>query len=216
MHVTSSSGKFGTFVSDEGKEAPQSKLLEAASKAVKIEMVWHVEAEKAEEEAARKATNKAEDEAAKQRPSRVQGKSPNFLTGREEVLDPELVEALPAEIRSAIESFYKFWTDRWQLHTSSCEVVDLTRALVSQSVRTFGLALECKEALTDFQTRTQSSKKKVTSLAEELKKAKAEVEESRAQKIEDAAKLESALAQIEALKKEVYESQCEWLSLPRK
>lgn len=51
---------------------------------------------------------------------------------------------------------------------------------MSQSVRTFGLALECREALTDFQTRTRSSKKKVTSLAGELKKVRAEAEEARA------------------------------------
>lgn len=89
-------------MSYEEKETPQPKLLETTSKAVKIEMVRRTEAEKAKEEAA------------KQRPVRVQRKSSNFLVKREEVLAAALVEALPVEIRSATESFYKFWMDRWQ------------------------------------------------------------------------------------------------------
>ncbi|XP_022883648.1 uncharacterized protein LOC111400466 [Olea europaea var. sylvestris] len=142
------------------------------------------EAEEAKEEAAKRATEAAEEEATKQRPARVQWKSLSFLVEREEVLAPALVEALPPEIGSAIESFYKFWTDR--------------------------------EALTDFQTRTQSSKKKMASLIEELKGARVETEEARAQKLEDMAKLKSALAWIKALKKEVYESQCKVASLTEK
>ncbi|XP_022868502.1 uncharacterized protein LOC111388070 [Olea europaea var. sylvestris] len=57
--------------------------------------------------------------------------------------------------------------------------------------------------------KTHASEGKAASLAEEVKAAKAEAEEARSQKVEEAVKLESALAQIEALKKEVYESQCE-------
>ncbi|XP_022868626.1 uncharacterized protein LOC111388175 [Olea europaea var. sylvestris] len=181
-----------------------------------MEMVREVEAEEARVEAARRAAEAAEEEAAKEKPVREKGKSPNFLAGREEELAPALVEALPEEIRSAIESFYKFWTERWQLHASSCDATDLTRALVSQSARTFRLALECREALSEFQTRIHSSEGKAASLAEEVKAAKAEAEEAKAQRVEEAAKLESALAQIEALKKEVYESQCEMASLTKK
>ncbi|XP_022874284.1 uncharacterized protein LOC111393122 [Olea europaea var. sylvestris] len=158
-------------MSHEGKEAGQPKLLEATSKAVKIEMVRRAEAE----EAARKQAEVAEEEAAKQRPARVQGKSPSFLTGREEPLAPALVEALPFEIRGATENFYKFWMDRWQLHTFACDARDLTRDLMW----------------------TQSSERKTASLANELKAARAEVEEARAQKLEESTKLESALAQIE-------------------
>lgn len=74
------------------------------------------------------------------------------------------------------------------MHVSSCDATDLTRALVSQSLRIFGLALECRETLTDFQTRNLSSEKKMASLIEGLKGARAEVEEARAQKLEDATK----------------------------
>ncbi|XP_022895277.1 uncharacterized protein LOC111409463 [Olea europaea var. sylvestris] len=172
-------------------------------------MVREAEAEEARAEAARHASEAAEEEAAKQKPVCEKGKSPSFLARREEALAPALVEALPEEIRSATESFYKFWKERWQLHASACDATDLTRALVSQSVRTFGLALECREALSEFQTRTQASEGKMASLAEELKAAKAEAEEAKAQKVEESAKLESALDQIEALRKEVYEPQCE-------
>ncbi|XP_022883483.1 axoneme-associated protein mst101(2)-like [Olea europaea var. sylvestris] len=209
VHISSSAGKFGTSVSLRAEQTEESKLLAAASKAIKLEMVREVEAEEAREEAARRAAEAAEEEAAKEKPVREKGKSPNFLAGREEELAPSLVKALPEEIRSATESFYKFWTERWQLHASSCDVTDLTRALVSQSAQTFGLALECREALSEFQTRTHASEGKAASLAEEVKAAKAEAEEAKSQKVEEAAKLESALAQIEALKKEVYESQCE-------
>ncbi|XP_022862709.1 uncharacterized protein LOC111382907 [Olea europaea var. sylvestris] len=181
-----------------------------------MEMVREVEAEEAREEAARRAAEAAEEEAAKEKPVREKGKSPNFLAGREDELAPALVEALPEEIRGATESFYKFWTERWQLHASSCDATDLTRALVSQSARTFGLALECREALSEFQTRTHASEGKTASLVEEVKAAKAEAEEIKAQRAEEAAKLESALTQIEALKREVYESQCEVASLTKK
>ncbi|XP_022872417.1 uncharacterized protein LOC111391430 [Olea europaea var. sylvestris] len=189
VHITSSSGKFGTSVSHEAKSTGESKLLASASKAIKIEMVREAEAEEAREDAAKRA---AKEEAAKQKPVREKGKSPSFLAGREETLAPAL------------------------LHASSCDATDLTRALVSQRVRTFGLALEYREALSDFQTRTQSSEEKTASLAEELKAARAEAKEVRAQKLEELTKLESALAQIEALKKEVYESQCEVTSLTKK
>ncbi|XP_022899419.1 uncharacterized protein LOC111412733 [Olea europaea var. sylvestris] len=179
-------------------------------------MVRRAEAEEAREEVARKEAAVSEEEAARQRSARVQAKSPSFLTGREEPLAPALVEALPPEIQGATESFYKFWTDRWQLHASSCDAIDLIRALVSQSVRTFGLTLEFREALTDFQTRTTASERKTAFLAEELKAARAEVEVSRAEKLEELTKLESALAQIEALKREVHKSQCEVASLTKK
>ncbi|XP_022888758.1 uncharacterized protein LOC111404209 [Olea europaea var. sylvestris] len=179
-------------------------------------MVRCVEAEEAREEVARREAEVAKEEAARQRPARVQRKSTSFLAGKEEPLAPALVEALPPEIRGATESFYKFWTDRWQLHASSCDATDLTRALVSQSVRTFGLTLECREALTDFQTRTTTSERKTASLAEELKAARAEAEVCRAEKLEESAKLESALAQIEALKREVHESWCKVASLTKK
>ncbi|XP_022873475.1 uncharacterized protein LOC111392374 [Olea europaea var. sylvestris] len=159
-----------------------------------MEMVREVEAEEARTEAARQAVEAAKEEAVKEKPMREKGKSPSFLVGREEALAPALVEALPEEIRSATESFYKFWTERWQLHASSCNATDLTKAMVSQSVRTFGLALECREALSEFQTRTQASEGKIASLAKEVKAATAEAEEAKAQRVEEAAKLESALA----------------------
>ncbi|XP_022858483.1 uncharacterized protein LOC111379357 [Olea europaea var. sylvestris] len=202
VHISSSAGKFGTSVSHRAEQTGEPKLLAAASKAIKMEMVREVEAEEAREEAARRAAEAAEEEAAKGKPVRENGKSPNFLAGREDELAPALVEAFPEEIRSATESFYKFWTEKWQLHASSYDATNLTRALVSQSARTFGLALECREALSEFQTRTHASEEKVASLAEEVKAAKAEAEGAKAQRVEEAAKLESALAQIEALKRE--------------
>ncbi|XP_022871083.1 uncharacterized protein LOC111390297 [Olea europaea var. sylvestris] len=216
VHVTSSFGKFGTSVSYEAKSTSEPKLLASASKAIKLEMAREAEAEEAREEAARRVAEAAEEEVAKQKPIWEKEKSPSFLARREETLAPALVEALPQEVRSATENFYWFWTDRWQLHASSCDATNLTRALLSQSIRTFGLALECREALSDFQTRTRSSGEKTASLAEELKAAKVEVEEARAQKLEEMTKLESALAQIEALKKEVHESQREVTSLTKK
>ncbi|XP_022856961.1 uncharacterized protein LOC111378026 [Olea europaea var. sylvestris] len=216
VHISSSAGKFGTSVSHRAEQTGEPKLLAAASKAIKMEMVREVEAEEAREEAVRRAAEAAEEEAAKEKPVREKEKSPNFLAGREDELAPALVEALPEEIRGATESFYKFWTERWQLHASSCDATDLTRALVSQSARTFGLALECREALSEFQTRTHASEGKAASLVEEVKAAKAEAEEIKAQRAEEAAKLESALTQIEALKREVYESQCEVASLTKK
>ncbi|XP_022863357.1 uncharacterized protein LOC111383478 [Olea europaea var. sylvestris] len=146
VHISSSAGKFGTSVSHRAEQTGEPKLLAAASKAIKMEMVRKVKAE----EAVRRAAEAAEEEAAKEKPIREKGKSPNFLVGREDELAPALVEALPEEIRSATESFYKFWMERWQLHASSCDAIDLTRALVSQSARTFGLALECREALSEF------------------------------------------------------------------
>ncbi|XP_022890577.1 uncharacterized protein LOC111405776 [Olea europaea var. sylvestris] len=63
---------------------------------------------------------------------------------------------------------------------------------------------------------TRSSEEKTASLAEEVKVSRVEAEEARGQKLEEMAKLESALAQIEALKKEVHESQCEMASLTKK
>ncbi|XP_022877114.1 uncharacterized protein LOC111395372 [Olea europaea var. sylvestris] len=185
VHISSSAGKFGTSVSHRAEQTGEPKLLAAASKAIKMEMVREVEAEEAREEAARRAAEVAEEEATKEKPVREKG--------------------------NATESFYKFWTERWQIHASSCDATNLTRAVVSQSARTFGLALECREALSEFQTRTHASEGKAAFLVEEVKAAKAEAEEAKAQRVEEATKLESALAQIEALKREIYESQCEFL-----
>lgn len=91
-----------------------------------------------------------------------------------------MLEAFPKEVRGTAANFYKFWTDRWVLHALSCDVVDLSRVRVSQSARTFGLALECRKVLTDFQGRTMSSEKKLASAEEELKRLRADVEETKA------------------------------------
>lgn len=113
VYVTSSSGKFGTLVSHSSKDAPpQPKLLDSAMEVVKVEMVRKAEAEEAMEEAVRRAAEEAKEEATKQRPAKTQGKSPNFLTGHDEVLALALLDALPAEVRGTTESFYKFWIDR--------------------------------------------------------------------------------------------------------
>ncbi|XP_022889378.1 actin cytoskeleton-regulatory complex protein pan1-like [Olea europaea var. sylvestris] len=133
VHISSSAGKFGTSVSHRTEQTGEPKLLAAASKAIKIEMVREVEAKEAREKAARRAAEAAEEEAAKEKPVREKG----------------------------------------------------------------------KEALSEFQTRTHASEGKAASLAEEVKAAKAEAEEAKAQRVEEAAKLESALAQVEALKKEM-------------
>ncbi|XP_022850772.1 uncharacterized protein LOC111372622 [Olea europaea var. sylvestris] len=167
VHISSSAGKFGTSVSHRAEQTAEPKLLAAASKAIKMEMVREVEAEEARADVASWEGG---------------GDGPSFGGGS------------PEEIRSATESFYKFWIERWQLYASSCDAIDLTRAL----------------------TRAQASEGKAASLAEEVKAAKAEAEEAKAQKVEEAVKLESALAQIEALKKEVYESLCEVASLTKK
>ncbi|XP_022865629.1 caldesmon-like [Olea europaea var. sylvestris] len=170
VYISSSAGKFGTSVSHRAEQIGEPKLLAAASKAIKMEMVREVEAEEARAEAARRAAEAAEEEAVEEKPIREKGKSPSFLAWREEELAPALVEALPEEIRSATKSFYKFWTERQG---------------------------------------PKPRRGKATSLAEEVKAAKAEAKEAKVQKVEEAAKLESALAHIEALKKEVHESQCE-------
>ncbi|XP_022876812.1 uncharacterized protein LOC111395018 [Olea europaea var. sylvestris] len=160
VHVSSSSGKFGTSVSHEGKEVGQLKLLEAASKAIKIEMVRRVEAEEAREEAARRQAEVVEEEAAKQRPARVQGKSPSFLVKREEPFTPALVEALPPEIRGATKSFYKFWTDRWEALT------DFQTRTTALERKTGSLAKELKAA---------KAKAKIEALKREVHECQCEV-----------------------------------------
>lgn len=75
--------------------------------------------------------------------------------------------------------------------------------MISQSVE---LALECQEAFSDIQTRNNTSVDKLASVEEELRWIKTETEEIRSQQAEEGAKLETALAQIEALKSKVYES----------
>ncbi|XP_022868137.1 protein WEAK CHLOROPLAST MOVEMENT UNDER BLUE LIGHT-like 1 [Olea europaea var. sylvestris] len=150
VHISSSAGKSGTTVSHRAEQTGEPKLLAAASKAIKMEMVREVEAEEARKEAARGAAEAAEEESAKEKPVREKGKGGSFM--------PRLVMP-PTSL------------GHW-------------------------------EALSEFQTRTHASEGKVASLAEEVKAAKAEAEEAKAQRVEEAAKLESALTQIEALKRE--------------
>lgn len=54
---------------------------------------------------------------------------------------------------------------------------------------------------------------KLVATEEEIKKLRAKAEAMKAQKIEDDAKLDFALVEIEARKREVHESQCEIASL---
>lgn len=60
---------------------------------------------------------------------------------------------------------------------STCDVVDLTKAMVIQSVWILGIALECQEAFADIQTRNND---KLASTEEKLKKIKAEAKEMKA------------------------------------
>lgn len=113
VHITSSSRKFGTSVSHSSKDAPPSKLLDSAMKAIKVELVRRADGEEAREEAAKRASEKAEEETKKKKPTRTQGKSPSFLARRKEELAPALLKALLVEVQGATESFYKFWTDQW-------------------------------------------------------------------------------------------------------
>ncbi|XP_022891756.1 axoneme-associated protein mst101(2)-like [Olea europaea var. sylvestris] len=249
VHISSSAGKFGTSVSHRAEQTGEPKLLAAASKAIKMEMVREVEAEEAREEAARRAAEAAEEEAAKEKPVREKGKALVSQSARtfglalecREALSEfqtrthasegkaasfaEEVKATKAEAEEAksqkVEEAMKLESALAQIEalkkdvrTSPWPVLEMLISFlkarrVSQSARTFGLALECREALSEFQTRTHASEGKAASLAEEVKATKAEAEEAKSQKVEEAMKLESALAQIEALKKDVYESQCE-------
>lgn len=77
---------------------------------------------------------------------------------------PALLEAMPAEVYGIAKNFYKFWTDRWKTYTFTCDAADLTKAMVSKSVRALG-----QEALTDIQTRNKSSIDKWASAKEKLK-----------------------------------------------
>lgn len=61
--------------------------------------------------------------------------------------------------------------------------MDLTKAMVSQSVRTLGFALECQEALADIQSKNRASVGKLASTKEELKKIRAKGEEMKAQEL---------------------------------
>lgn len=92
---------------------------------------------------------------------------------------------------------------------SICDTVDFIAMLVSQSAKAFGVALECQVTLVDIQLRNKSLVDKLSSTEEEVKKLKVE-------NIEDTTKLDSSLAEIEALKREVHESQCEVASLTKK
>lgn len=101
---------------------------------------------------------------------------------------------------------------------ATSDTVDFTAALISQTARAFGVALKCQVVLTDILSRNKSSMDKLVAVEEEMKKIKADadVEKVKAKQSEDAAKLESTLSQIKALKKVAYESQYEVVTLTKK
>lgn len=123
---------------------------------------------------------------------------------------------MPSEVQDATVDFYKFWIDRWQSYTSNYNAVDLIATLVSQSARAFVMALECQEMLKDVQTHSKESIDKLASAAEEMKKIDTEAKDLRTQQVKDMAKLDFASAEIEVLKREVHESQCQVASLTKK
>lgn len=71
---------------------------------------------------------------------RTPGKSVSFLAGREEEMSPALLEALPVKVQGTTANYYSFWTYS-HVH---CDALDLIKAMMIQSVRTFGIALECQ------------------------------------------------------------------------
>lgn len=93
--------------------------------------------------------------------------------------------------------------------------MDLTAALVNQSTRAFSVALECHVALANIQTRNKTLVHKLAFVKEKIKKLRAAAEAVKAEKIEDIAKLDSTLVEIEALKREVHKSQCEVANLTK-
>lgn len=94
--------------------------------------------------------------------------------------------------------------------------MDLIATLASPCTKTFSLVLEHQEVLKDIQTCNKKSVDKLTSTKKEMKKMKMKAEELKAQWVEEAAKLDSALVEIEALKMEVHKSQCKMASLTKK
>lgn len=94
--------------------------------------------------------------------------------------------------------------------------MDLIATLVSQSTRAFGMALECQEMLKDVQMHRKEPIDKLASAEEEMTKIDTKAKDLRTQWVKDVAKLDSALEEIDVLKREVHESQCEVASLTKK
>lgn len=120
------------------------------------------------------------------------GKFERFLAGQDEEIALALLEMLPLEIRVASTNFYKLWSKRWQLHVSTCEAIDLTATLVNQEPGP--LEWPWNVGLLWLIFSQGKSPRRI------------EAEASRAEKIKDASKLDSTLAEIEALKRKVHES----------
>lgn len=107
-------------------------------------MVHRAEKEDAREEAAMEEAEKKVEALKRPRPSWTPGKSMSFLAGHEEELTPILLEALSLEDRGATVNFYRFWIYRRQTYSfTTCDAVNLTKDMVSQSIQTLGFALEC-------------------------------------------------------------------------
>jgi chromosome segregation ATPase len=138
------------------------------------------------------------------------------LAKRTDELEPEALALLPPEIQTATTTFHQFWTAKWQNFVETSDSVDVVATMVAQASRCFGMAMEVEALFKTLQKKNREFVSKASQAEEQANKSKAEVEASKKKEAEESAKLASALAEIEALKKEVHLSQSEVASLTKR
>lgn len=103
----------------------------------------------------------------------------------------EVLLILPLKFQNTTSTFHKFQMDRQQSFKEANDCVYIFTTTLSQTGRTFGVAIEAKALFKNLQSKNKEFVNKASQAEEAAKKAKVEVEALKKQKIEESMKLAS-------------------------
>jgi hypothetical protein len=139
-------------------------------------------------------------------------KEEDFLGTSSEEPVKEVLEALPPETAAVAVVHSKYWTEEWRDHTASCTAEDLVAVNSACVARALSTSIQLEGLVKDLNSKREDLAKRLEEAmhygdavrAARAKAAKAE-EEKRAAEVQ----LAASQAEVERLKKEFYEVECQ-------
>ncbi|XP_022874088.1 uncharacterized abhydrolase domain-containing protein DDB_G0269086-like [Olea europaea var. sylvestris] len=146
-------------------------------------------------------------------------KEVDFLGTSSEEPVREVLEALPPETAAVAVVHSKYWTEEWRDHTASCTAEDLVAVNSACVARALSTSIQLEGLVKDLNSKREDLAKRLEEAmhygdavrAAQAKAAKAE-EAKRAAEVQ----LAASQAEVERLKKELYEVECQGAVVTRR
>lgn len=139
-------------------------------------------------------------------------KEVDFLGTNPEELVREVLEALPLEVATVAVIHNKYWTEEWKDHTASCTAEDLVAANSACVTRALSTSIQIEGVVKDLNSKREDLTKRLEEVmhyGDAMREAQAKATQAEEGKKEVEAQLTAAKAEVEWLKKKLYEVKCQ-------